>query len=133
MGAGVRARVFVRGGLSQLFYCDQGIGNDFEGALEMFGINALLGRAIQLCPEEMLGVLKDFRRSWQMLEVDRVRAKTPGLTMMSAHALYTLCNLLDPPEILPTDKQELTTVLGGDVCSAWTAVLALRHVGAFRD
>jgi hypothetical protein len=111
----------------------QETGNDFEGALEMFGINALLGRAIQLAPPEIRGLLEDFRRSWQMLEVDRIRAKTPGLTMMSAHALYTLCNLLEPPEVLPQDKQELATVLAGEVCSSWTAVLALRHLGAFRD
>ena len=78
-------------------------------------------------------MLKDFRRSWQYLEIDRVRAKTPGLSMLSAHTIYTLCNLLDPPDELPSEKAAAEEVLAGAVCSPWTAVIALRSLGAFRD
>ena len=88
---------------------------------------------IQLSSDEMRPLLKDFRRSWQFLEIDRIRAKTPGLTMLSAHTLYTLCNLLDPPDELPREKAAAAQVLAGPVCSPWTAVIALRSLGAFRD
>lgn len=106
---------------------------DFETALSTVGVNALTSRVIQLCSVEMRPVLKDFRRSWQMLEIDRIRTKTPGLKMLSAHSLYTLCNLLDPPETLPDDPKAATDVLAGPLCSPWTAVISLSYLGAFTD
>ncbi len=90
-------------------------------------------RCIQLCPPVMLPVLRDFRHSWQRLEVDRVRTKDKGLTMASAQILYTLCCLLDPPEDLPENKAEAAAVLKGRLCSPWTSVLGLDALGAFTD
>jgi translation initiation factor 2 beta subunit (eIF-2beta)/eIF-5 len=107
--------------------------NDFEDALQHFGINALLSRAIQLSSPELRPLLKDFRQSWQLLEIERIRAKTPGLTMLSAHTIYTLCQLLDPPNDLPGEKHLDAEILAGPLCSPWTSVIALRHLGAFRD
>jgi hypothetical protein len=81
----------------------------------------------------MLSQLKDFRESWQWLELDRVRTHTPGLDMRSARVLYILCCLLDPPADLPQDKAGADDVLSGHLCSPWTSVLALREIGAFTD
>jgi hypothetical protein len=81
----------------------------------------------------MRSQLRDFRESWQWLELDRVRTHTPGLDMRSARVLYILCVLLDPPADLPQDKPGVDGVLGGPCCSPWTAVLALRELSAFSD
>ena len=107
--------------------------NDFESALETFGIDALLFRSMQLCPESMSPVFKDFRVSWRWLEIDRIRRKTPGLTMRTAQGLYLLCKLLNPPVDLPQEKGLADRLLNGPRCSPWTAVLALRELGAFTD
>lgn len=81
----------------------------------------------------MVPVLRDFRSSWQGLEVDRIRTKDKGLTMASAKILYTLCCLLDPPELLPDDKAAAAALLRGQLCSPWTSVLGLDALGAFTD
>lgn len=106
---------------------------DFESALEVFGINALLYRSVHLAPVCMLSQLKDFRESWQWLELDRIRTHTPGLDMRSARVLYILCCLLDPPDELPNSKDGADALLMGPCCSPWTSVLALRSLGAFSD
>ncbi len=111
----------------------QGDHTDFESALGTVGVNVLTARLLQMCSVEMRPILKDFRRSWQMLEIDRIRTKTPGLKMLSAHTLYTLCNLLDPPELLPEDPKAASEVLAGPLCSPWSAVISLSYLGAFTD
>lgn len=107
--------------------------DDFESALEVVGIRAMLGRVMRVCHPELLPMLKSFKRSWLQLETDRVRRKTPGLTMYSAGVIVRLCELLSPPVELPRDKGELAAVLRGRRCSPWTSVLALREMGAFTN
>ena len=81
----------------------------------------------------MRPLLKDFRESWQWLELDRIRTHTPALDMRSARILYILCCLLDPPDYIPKDKLEVEVILQGPCCSPWTSVLALQLVKAFTD
>ncbi len=88
---------------------------------------------MRLCNRVMLPLLKSFRRSWHLLEIDRVRKKTPGLTMRSASVLVGLCRLLDPPMELPQEKGAAEQVLRGARCSVWNSVLAMRELGAFTD
>lgn len=111
----------------------QGNEHDFEAALETFGVTALMSRSIQLSPEVMRPMLKDFCRNWQRLEIDRIRTKGDGLSMTSAYTLYTMCNLLDPPDEIPDDKAVAAGVLAGPVCSPWVAALSLAYLGAFTD
>lgn len=108
------------------------VDNDFESALETFGIDALIFRSIQLCPTVMQPILKDFRTSWRWLEIDRLRRST-GLTMRNASGVHILCRLLDPPVHLPPDKDTAERVIRGPKCSPWSAVLALRELGAFTE
>lgn len=105
--------------------------DDFDSSLSVFGIHAMLARVYRLCSEDLRPMLASFRRAWALLEIDRVRSKTPGLTMRSASVLVALCRLLDPPTDLPRDKAGANAVLYGPRCSAWTAVLALRELGGF--
>ena len=107
--------------------------NDFESALQTFGVQALLYRVMRVCNRIMLPLLTNFRRSWQLLEIDRVRRKNPGLTMGSASALVGFCRLLDPPEEFPNEKGVAEVLLRGPRCSVWNSVLALRELGAFTD
>lgn len=112
--------------------CHGGVREDnFESGLETVGMRAMLARVMRLCHPELLPMLKSFRRSWLQLETDRVRSKTPGLTMYSAGIVVRLCELLSPPVELPKDKEVLSAVLRGRRCSPWTSVLALREMGAF--
>jgi hypothetical protein len=106
---------------------------DFESALETFGIRALLERVIRISHNEMQPMLKSFRRSWSLLEIDRVRIKSPGLTMRSASVLVALCHALYPPNEYPQDKLSMDALTHGPRCSVWASVLALRELGAFTD
>ena len=112
--------------------CDVGVREDnFESALEVVGMRAMLARVMRICHAELLPMLKSFRRSWLQLEIDRVRSKNDGLTMYSAAVIVRLCELLEPPTELPKDRGVLAAVLRGRRCSPWTSVLALREMGAF--
>ena len=112
--------------------CVGGVREDnFESALEVVGMRAMLARVMRICHAELLPMLKSFRRSWLQLEIDRVRSKNDGLTMYSAAVIVRLCELLEPPTELPKDRGVLAAVLRGRRCSPWTSVLALREMGAF--
>lgn len=109
--------------------------NDFESALETYGVDALLFRVMRLCHQSIRYFLVSFRNSWRAHEIDRVRRKNQerGLTLRSAAILVGLCRLLDPPIVLPADKSVLDITLRGLKCCPWTSVLALRELGAFTD
>jgi hypothetical protein len=107
--------------------------DDFSSGVSAFGIRAMLGRAMQLCHAELRPLLVSFRRAWEEIQIDRVRAKNDGLTMRSASVLVILCRLLNPPRDPPTDKAEFDAIIRGSRCSEWTSVLALRELGAFTN
>ncbi len=112
------------------------IRHDFESSLRSFGASALLFRIVQLCkdcPVEFRAQLNDFRQSWQWIEIDRIRQNTNNkLTLRSAHTVYLMCSLLDPPEIMPGDKGDIVeTMWQSEFCSPWTSVLPLDNAGAF--
>ncbi len=117
---------------------EQVVANDFDSALQVFGITALLSRIIQLstgsgCPKDFLDQLLSFRSSWQWIEIRRIRAKNPDLDMRSAYNLYVLCSLLSSPNELPTGKAGVEAVLSGPSCSPWAAVISREAMGAFTD
>ena len=108
--------------------------HDFESSLRAFGASALLYRIVQLCkdcPVDFRAQLNDFRQSWQWVEIEHIRQNNPKLTLRSAHTIYLMCSLLDPPEIIPGDKGNIVEQLwSSDFCSPWTAVLPLEDAGA---
>ena len=107
--------------------------NDFDTALELFGIDALLHRVSRLCVDEMKPVLRDFRVSWNMIEVDRMRRKNGWSSLRQAKLVMTLCRLLEPPTSIPEQKGGLEELMRAPQCSPWTSVLAMRDLGAFTD
>lgn len=108
--------------------------HDFESALRAFGASALLYRIVQLCkdcPADFRAQLNDFRQSWQWIEIENIRKNTPKISLRSAHTIYLMCSLLDPPEVMPGDKGDLVEQLWqSDFCSPWTSVLPLEDAGA---
>lgn len=71
--------------------------DDFDSALQQFGINALFFRTMQLCggyPKYLRNQLADFRTTMQWQEIDNVRRGAGGMDKRAAHATYTLCTLL---------------------------------------
>lgn len=110
--------------------------NDFQSALDRFGINAMLCRLMDLCkgyPPAFMRQLEDFRTSWQWREIERIRLGHPGYTAKAAYRLYFLCNMLDAP--YGDDGGDLDIVEIADktsFCSPWASVMPLDAVGAFR-
>lgn len=111
--------------------------NDFQSALRMFGINALLFRLIDLCagyPASFRSQLLDFRACWQWREIERVRIANPGLDAQAAYRLYYLCTLLDPPDHIPQEKGLADAIFDVQVyTSPWNSVLSLDNIGAFSE
>ena len=108
--------------------------NDFDGMLSKFGVTVLLSRVMHLCddvPDELKRVLSDFRREWQWKEIASVRRRNKGVDALGAYSLYSLCNLRDAPDELPTNYLRLREVLAQPRCSPWRSVLALRRCKAF--
>ena len=108
--------------------------NDFDSAMEQFGINALSFRFIQLCkdyPGPIKRMLKDFRNSWQQREVYNIKKMWPVIDIKTAYTLYSLAMLLDPPMQLPDSGRTRQLILNGPKCSPWTSVIPLKHQKAF--
>lgn len=107
--------------------------NDFDSAMETVGIDALLYRVMRLCDEEMRPVLRDFKTSVNLAEIDRVRRKKGWTSLRFANTVMALCRLLSPPDVMPFQKSDLDALVRASKCSCWTSVLALRELGAFKD
>lgn len=107
--------------------------HDFDTALELFGIDALLYRVSRLCVDEMKPVLRDFKTSWNLVEIDRVRRKNGWSSLRHATLVLTLCRMLDPPISIPEQKEGLDALMKAPRCSPWTSVLAMKDLGAFTD
>ena len=115
----------------------QAVRNDFQSALGLFGISALLFRLIDLCagyPPAFRNQLLDFRACWQWREIERVRLANEGLDPHAAYRLYYLCTLLDPPEYIPQEKALADAIFDLQAyASPWNCVLSLDNIGAFRE
>jgi hypothetical protein len=120
-----------------LHFFRQALARDFQASLGLFGINALLFRITRLCkdyPRSFRDQLLDFRLNWQRLELTRVQANSLGLDRLGAYSVYAMCTLMRAPADVMPGKDALDALLAvTDYCSHWRSVLALDHVGAFRD
>jgi hypothetical protein len=110
--------------------------NDFQSALDRFGINAMLCRLMDLCegyPAAFMRQLEDFRTSWQWREIERIRLGHPGYTAKAAYRLYFLCNMLDAPYDDDGGDLDIFEIVDKtSFCSPWVSVMPLDAVGAFR-
>ena len=109
------------------------VANNVDRMLDKFGINAIMGRAVQLSANEVGGVtanLRDFVRNWQWREIENVRMACKGITTQHAYILYAMCKLQRAPDYIPYDKMVLNDLLSTPVCSSWRSVMALQAVGA---
>lgn len=109
---------------------------NFDTYLRVFGVTALLSRSIQLCrsyPEDLKAQLKDWKRSWQQMEIQNVRRKQKNkVDFFHAHAQYAFCTLLQPPAGFPQNRTDITKAMCGPNCCPWACVLSLHAVGAFK-
>lgn len=105
--------------------------------LNRFGAGALLFRITDLCtgcPREFYDHLIDFRENWQRLEVQRVHASNKDVDMFAAFRLYYMSVIMDAPAVIPSSKADFFTLISGATfASHWNCVLALWHIGAFRE
>lgn len=110
---------------------------DLHAGLHRFGAGALLFRIIDLCegcPQAFLRQLKDFRSSWQLMEIERVRFGHKEMDFFAAQRVYFLAVMLNAPPQIPTGRDAfLVLVQSAEFASHWNAVLALWHIGAFRE
>lgn len=107
--------------------------DNVDGTLDKFGINAIMGRALQLSANEVGKIneqMKDFVRSWQYKEIDNVRMATKGITTDHAYVMYAMCKLQHAPDVIPYDKMVLRDLLRSPVCSPWRSIMALQAIGA---
>jgi len=109
---------------------------NFDTYLIVFGVTALLSRSIQLCkdyPDSLRSQLKDWKISWQRMEIENVRRKRNNkISLFTAHAEYAFCTLLSPPTSFPDKYADVTRVMSGPICCPWACILGLHAIGAFK-